>query len=123
MKTSEELLIVATSGAALSLAAWLLLRKKQATVNPVSVFPQAASVPASAPAGVASAPVATGNRPPTIRKGSSGQWVTTWQNFLGEPTSGTFSDSLVFMTKQYQSSHGLVADGIVGPKTWAKAGY
>jgi peptidoglycan hydrolase-like protein with peptidoglycan-binding domain len=58
----------------------------------------------------------------TLREGMTGPVVQKLQVALGEPTSGTFSPSLTFAVKQFQSSHGLTPDGVVGPMTWAKLG-
>lgn len=57
-----------------------------------------------------------------LKRGSSGALVTQWQTMIGEPSTGVFSDSLVFATKEFQRAHGLTVDGIVGPKTWKAAG-
>lgn len=61
-----------------------------------------------------------GTSNPTLRKGDTGLAVSKLQLALGEPTSGTFSDSLVFAVKEFQKTHGLTPDGVVGPATWAK---
>lgn len=60
----------------------------------------------------------------TIRKGSSGTDVETWQNYLkGQGyninVSGTFDDETDKYTREYQSSNKLTSDGIVGKNTWA----
>ena len=68
--------------------------------------------------------------PPTIRKGDRGTWVATWQHVLitdGLDLSpygadGQFGASTKEHTKAWQQAEGLVADGIVGPATWAKSG-
>ncbi len=59
---------------------------------------------------------------------SSGASVIAWQNILirdGVAKPGTadgfFGPNTTTRTKAWQSSHGLGADGVVGPKTWAKA--
>lgn len=57
----------------------------------------------------------------TIRQGSSGSDVIAWQQILGVPSTGIFDAGLVAATKKWQASKGLTADGVVGPKTWAKA--
>ena len=66
--------------------------------------------------------------PGTITKTSSKERVAVWRMVLGDlgyrgfkvglyPWSGVLS----LATKRLQRRHGLVADGIVGPKTWAVA--
>jgi len=66
--------------------------------------------------------------PGTITTTSSKERVAQWRVVLGDlgyrgfkvgvyPWSGV----LGLATKRFQRRHGLVADGIVGPKTWAKA--
>ena len=59
--------------------------------------------------------------PPTIRKGSTGNDVKQWQKILGVSEDGSFSAAVESATKEWQKSHKLVADGIVGPATWGLA--
>ena len=63
--------------------------------------------------------------PSTIRKGSRGSDVTLCQESLtkqGYPCTadGIFGSGTEAKVKQFQSAHGLVADGIVGNATWTK---
>ena len=64
---------------------------------------------------------------PTIKKGSSGKAVKIWQIIIGATPDGVFGPITEANTRKWQSQHldangnKLVADGIVGPKTW-KAG-
>ena len=61
---------------------------------------------------------------PTIKNGSTGKAVRVWQSILGFTSvsiDGSFGPNTLAKTKTFQTNHGLVADGIVGPKTW-KAG-
>lgn len=65
---------------------------------------------------------------PTLKKGSTGEYVKHWQLFLtlqgidcGLP-DGIFGPKTEKGVKQWQKEHGLVADGIIGPKTWASIG-
>ncbi len=62
---------------------------------------------------------------PTIRLGSTGEAVTRWQQLLtaaghSVAASGTFDQATADHTKMWQAEKGLVADGIVGPASWAK---
>lgn len=66
--------------------------------------------------------------PGTIRKGSPAEQVAAWRVLLGALKYKGFkvgvypwSMTLGAATRRFQRNHGLVADGIVGPKTWAKA--
>jgi peptidoglycan hydrolase-like protein with peptidoglycan-binding domain len=61
----------------------------------------------------------------TVRYGSSGAEVKTLQTYLnqligaGLTVDGKFGSATQKAVKSYQSSKGLTADGICGPKTWA----
>jgi hypothetical protein len=62
-----------------------------------------------------------------IRPGSQGADVEAWQLFLrGQEATelevdGAYGARTVALTKAFQSAHGLVPDGIVGPRTFAAA--
>ena len=64
---------------------------------------------------------------PTLRKGSSGSYVVELQQdlmALGYDLSpygadGKFGAKTESAVKDFQKSHGLTADGVVGPMTWA----
>lgn len=62
---------------------------------------------------------------PTLRRGDRGDEVKQWQAFLNAndyrcgTVDGIFGNNTEKAVKQYQAAHGLVADGIIGPKTWA----
>ena len=64
---------------------------------------------------------------PTLKKGSEGERVENWQKFLnwyegyGLKPDGKFGALTKEATKDFQRDHGLVDDGVVGPKTIAKA--
>ena len=63
---------------------------------------------------------------PTLRRGSRGKAVREAQTILRQvtaagdllPVTGVFDELTVEATKQFQSSNGLKADGIVGKNTW-----
>ena len=63
----------------------------------------------------------------TLRKGSKGLIVSYWQEFLKNlelynyKVDEDFGNITHTATVKFQSIHGLVADGIVGNKTWEKA--
>jgi peptidoglycan hydrolase-like protein with peptidoglycan-binding domain len=64
----------------------------------------------------------------TLQKGSKGDEVKKWQQFLNSQghdlaVDGVFGDKTYFATTGWQSENGLGSDGIVGKDTWGKAGY
>lgn len=65
---------------------------------------------------------------PVIRIGSEGGAVTLLQELLESQSyrtgavDGKFGSKTEQAVKRYQTTFGLVADGIVGAKTWAKLG-
>lgn len=93
-------------------------------VNVISTAPPATvpgtSIPMSVPPPATVAPIIAGAMP-TIRRGSTGAPVTTWQTFLGIAADGKFGPQTEDATKSFQTRNGLTADGIVGPKSWEKA--
>jgi peptidoglycan hydrolase-like protein with peptidoglycan-binding domain len=62
---------------------------------------------------------------PTISLGATGDVVRRLQRALrrtpdpGLPVDGIFSPQIEAVVKFFQSSQGLVADGVVGPLTWS----
>ena len=70
----------------------------------------------------------TGTIPkPTLKKGSTGDKVKSWQKFLnwygsyGLKVDGKFGALTKDATKMFQKENKLTVDGVVGPKTIAKA--
>lgn len=63
----------------------------------------------------------------TIRKGSTGPLVQSWEEFLRghdlflEEANGVFDDATDAATRRYQELHRLTPDGIVGNRTWGQA--
>lgn len=61
---------------------------------------------------------------PILKKGSRNEYVRNWQLFLNlngyncGAVDGIFGPKTEAAVKEWQKSHGLVADGIIGPKTW-----
>jgi putative chitinase len=60
--------------------------------------------------------------PPTLRKGSKGEWVKKMQKVLGATPDGDFGPGTERAVKAWQEKNGLKADGVVGPKTLAAMG-
>lgn len=56
-----------------------------------------------------------------IKKGSKGKAVKIWQIIIGVLPDGKFGNGTLKKTIAWQKAHGLVGDGVVGPKSW-KAG-
>jgi hypothetical protein len=72
-----------------------------------------------------SRPAPPGSRHATIQRGDNGADVKLVQRFLGVAGPGGagyghFGPLTETKVKRYQANHALSADGIVGPKTWAK---
>lgn len=61
-------------------------------------------------------------RRPTLRRGDSGEFVKALQGRSGAPQTGVFDAVTEAAVRAFQRAHGLVPDGIVGPKTWAVIG-
>lgn len=61
---------------------------------------------------------------PTLKQGSKGEYVLYWQRFLNANgffcgiEDGIFGKNTKLAVMEFQSCHGLKADGIIGPKTW-----
>lgn len=63
---------------------------------------------------------------PTLRRGDKGEYVTLLQTKLLNlkyslpkfGADGDFGKETESAVKQFQTDHGLTADGVVGPKTW-----
>jgi peptidoglycan hydrolase-like protein with peptidoglycan-binding domain len=56
---------------------------------------------------------------PTLRRGDTGDLVKGVQAKVNVAASGTFDGATEAAVRQFQRDHGLVPDGIVGPRTWA----
>jgi hypothetical protein len=77
--------------------------------------PVPALIPAVEPQPAAGAAVAR----PTLRRGATGSFVKDLQARLGTQADGFFGPATEALARAFQRSHGLVPDGIVGPKSWA----
>jgi peptidoglycan hydrolase-like protein with peptidoglycan-binding domain len=56
---------------------------------------------------------------PTLRRGSIGGDVELVRTKIGLAPSGAFDADTEAALRRFQRDHGLVPDGIVGPRTWA----
>lgn len=56
----------------------------------------------------------------TLRRGSTHAMVRDLDRLLGLPDDAVFDGATEAKVRQYQRDHGIVSDGIVGPKTWEK---
>ena len=65
---------------------------------------------------------------PLLKKGDRNEYVRNWQMFLNlngyncGSVDGIFGPKTEKAVKEWQKAHGLKADGIIGPKTWASLG-
>lgn len=65
-----------------------------------------------------------GDTTPVLKKGSKGEAVTRLQQGLHQlehdvgAVDGIFGPNTERAVKAFQTTYGLAADGIVGPKTW-----
>lgn len=60
--------------------------------------------------------------PPTVRRGSQGEYVKLLQlklGFSGDELDGDFGPMTEAALKAHQLAHSLAADGVCGPLTWA----
>lgn len=78
----------------------------------------AAIMGGTAPAPVPIPPTDNQNRP-TLRRGARGDLVKEVQKAVGVTADGVFGAGTEAAVRQFQRDHGLVPDGIVGPKAWA----
>ena len=78
-----------------------------------------AGVPARPPIPALETPRANGKPPrKTLRRGDSGDEVKALQTLLHLGADGQFGPDTEAAARRFQRDHKMVADGIVGPKTW-----
>ena len=58
----------------------------------------------------------------TLRNGDEGQEVSRLQSLIGEQPDGKFGKNTDAAVQAYQNTHGLLVDGIAGPKTLGHLG-
>src|SRR5262249_27832811 len=56
---------------------------------------------------------------PTLQRGATGDLVKQIQGKVGVSATGAFDGTTEAAVRQFQRIHKLIADGIVGPRTWA----
>jgi N-acetylmuramoyl-L-alanine amidase/Putative peptidoglycan binding domain len=80
-----------------------------------------APLPQPIPAVEPAAPAGGGAPRATVRRGSAGPLVKQLQQALGlVPADGLFGAATEAAVREWQRGQGLVPDGIVGPKSWAR---
>src|SRR3954470_16709670 len=57
--------------------------------------------------------------PRALKKGSRNGYVEVVQRVVGAPVDGIFGRGTRRAVVRFQRRHGLTADGVVGPTTWA----
>ncbi len=80
------------------------------TAPAIALIPPAEPVP---PPGVS-----TGR--PTLRRGATGELVKQVQTKVGVTADGEFGAGTEAAVRAFQRNHGIVPDGIIGPKSWAE---
>jgi peptidoglycan hydrolase-like protein with peptidoglycan-binding domain len=94
-------------------------RKVDPTFNMADFRSQVAAIMAGAAPAPSVIPVADSEGRPTLRRGATGDLVKEIQTNVGVIVSGTFDANTEAAVREFQRDHGLVPDGIVGPRTWA----
>jgi peptidoglycan hydrolase-like protein with peptidoglycan-binding domain len=101
-----------------------------ATAAPGTVTLPEIVVSAAPPPPLTTTQIQAAQSMPTIRLGSTGKAVETWQGILRRDSGisgytagidGNFGPMTQRATVAWQKASGLTADGVVGPKTWTKA--
>ena len=94
-------------------------RKPDPTFDMHEFRTQVAAIMAGTAPGPSVIPAVDGESRPTLRRGASGELVKEIQAKVSVPESGIFDGATEAAVKQFQRDHGLIPDGIVGPRTWA----
>lgn len=93
--------------------------KTDPTFNMSDFRMKVASIMAGTAPGPSVIPAVDGSGRPTLRRGSTGDAVKVVQRHLVIDDDGVFGGGTEAAVRQFQSVNDLVADGIVGPRTWA----
>jgi murein DD-endopeptidase MepM/ murein hydrolase activator NlpD len=96
--------------------------KEAKVVKPEALVVATAPVATPTPATVAAKIGNPGYPGHFLKAGSTGVEVQYLQQQLGVATTGKFAGDTHKAVVAFQKKHKLTADGIVGPKTWAKLG-
>lgn len=81
----------------------------------------AGTVPAPAPIPGTAPPAPAGGPPrPTLRRPDCNPFVKQLQAALGVQADGFFGPKTEAAVREFQRRHGLVPDGIVGPRSWVE---
>lgn len=92
--------------------------KPSLATTPRPVVSPTVTAPTPAPAPILTS---TSTQYPTIKQGSRGEAVKTWQRLMKVTVDGIFGPITDRATRDFQRAQKLVVDGIVGPKTWGAA--
>jgi len=82
--------------------------------------PDGTAVVVSAPAAAPAAGLTFAYPGTPVKVGSKGDAAKLVQAIVGAKPDGDFGPKTEGMVKAWQTAHGMVADGVVGPATWAK---
>lgn len=96
-------------------------KKAVAAILPPVTAPTASEVATAKPFSDVSRIASKNASTAVLRQGSKGQDVVNWQTILGIKPDGNFGPDTTKLTKEWQKSNGLTADGVVGPASWAAA--
>ncbi|MGH6737265.1 MAG: peptidoglycan recognition protein family protein [Methyloceanibacter sp.] len=94
-------------------------RKPDPTFNMTEFRTQVSAILAGTAPRPSVIPAVDGDGRPTLGRGDTGALVKEIQRKVGVAQSGTFDADTEAAVRQFQRDHGLVPDGIVGPRTWA----
>ena len=94
-------------------------RKDDPTFDMNEFRMQVAAIMAGAAPDVSVIPATDSTDRPTLRRGATGDLVKTIQAAVDVAATGDFDAATEAAVRQFQRDHGLVPDGIVGPRTWA----
>ena len=94
-------------------------RKDDPTFNMNDFRAQVAAIMAGTAPAPSVVPALDSEGRPTLRRNATGDLVKEIQTHVGVTVSGTFDAATEAAVREFQRNHGLVPDGIVGPRTWA----